>query len=112
MSLDEYFSTGPERDRPIFEAVAAHLETVGPVIIEPVSVGILFKRTRTFAELRPKVNWVALSFLLSRTVDDGRVARRMRASGVRTAHVVNLRSAEDVDDQVCEWLTESFLDSD
>ncbi|HEX6568262.1 MAG TPA: hypothetical protein VF015_03825, partial [Acidimicrobiales bacterium] len=27
MTLDEYFSTGPERERPIFEAVMAHLES-------------------------------------------------------------------------------------
>ncbi|MGH9225243.1 MAG: DUF5655 domain-containing protein [Acidimicrobiales bacterium] len=111
LSLDEYFSTGPERERPIFEAVAAHLDTVGPVVVEAVSVGILFKRTRTFAELRPKVNWVALSFWLSRTVDHGRIARRVRGSGVRTCHFVNLRSAEEVDAVVRDWLAESYLDS-
>ena len=44
MSLDEYFSTGPDRERPIFEAVMAHLDTVGPVHVEPVSVGIFLKR--------------------------------------------------------------------
>ena len=40
MTLEEYFSTGPERERPIFEAVKAHLDTNGPVHVEPVSVGI------------------------------------------------------------------------
>ena len=111
MSLDEYFATGPERERPIFEAVAAHLESLGPVVIEAVSVGILFKQSRTFAELRPKVNWVALSFLLSRTVDHARIARRVAATGIRTCHFVNLRSTGDVDGLVRDWLTESYLDS-
>ena len=106
--MEEYFSTGPARERPIFEAVAAHLESLGPVVVEAVSVGILFKRSRTFAELRPRVNWVALSFWLSRTVDHGRIARRVRGSGVRTCHFVNLRSPEDVDDLVLDWLTESY----
>ena len=68
MSLDEYFSTGPPHERPIFDAVMAHLESVGPVHVEPVSVGIFLKRTRRFAELRPKQKWVALSFSLSRVV--------------------------------------------
>ena len=108
MSLDEYFSTGPPRERPIFEAVAAHLESLGPVVIEAVSVGILFKRSRTFAELRPRVNGVALSFLLSRTVDHGRIARRVGGSGLRTSHFVNLRAPEDVDDLVRDWLTEAY----
>ena len=36
LTLDEYFSTGPMFERPIFEAVATHLERVGPVRIEAV----------------------------------------------------------------------------
>ena len=47
MSVEEYFATGPERERPIFEAVMEHLESVGPVHVEPVSVGIFLKRART-----------------------------------------------------------------
>ena len=49
MSLEEYFSTGPAHERPIFEAVIAHLATVGPVHVEPGSVGIFLKRAQTFA---------------------------------------------------------------
>ncbi len=111
MSLEEYFSTGPARERPIFEAVMEHLASVGPVHVEPVSVGIFIKRARTFAELRPKTKWVALSFVLSRAVDHPRIARKMKGSGRRTYHVVNLIGPDDVDDDVGAWLTESYLDS-
>ena len=31
VTLDEYFSTGPERERPIFEAVMRRLDPLGPV---------------------------------------------------------------------------------
>ena len=54
MTLEEYFSTGPERERPIFEAVRDHPESLGDVRIEAVSVGIFFKRSVTFVELRPE----------------------------------------------------------
>jgi hypothetical protein len=111
MSLEEYFDTGPQRERPIFDAVMAHLETVGPVHVEPVSVGIFIKRSRTFVELRPKQKWVALSFVLSRSVDHPKIARKLQGSSARTYHVVNLRTPEDLDDDVCGWLTESYLDS-
>lgn len=111
MTLDEYFSTGPERERPIFEAVMAHLDTLGPVHVEPVSVGIFLKRSLRFAELRPMVRSVALSFALPRPVDSPRFARRLAASGHRTWYQVNLRSADDVDDDVRAWLTEAYLDS-
>ena len=41
MTLEAYFAAdGPERERPIFEAVLAFAESLGPVLVEPVSVGI------------------------------------------------------------------------
>lgn len=111
MTLDEYFATGPERERPIYDAVMAHLDTLGPVHVEPVSVGIFLKRGRRFADLRPKQKWVALSFVLTREVDSPKIARRLQSSSERIHHVVNLRTPDDVDDDVCGWLTESYLDS-
>lgn len=111
MSLDEYFSTGPERERPIFEAVMGHLDSVGSVHVEPVSVGIFLKKSKTFAELRPRRDWVALSFSLSRVVDHPRIARKVVNYNKRYYHVVNLRGPEDLDDDIRSWLTESYLDS-
>ena len=70
MSLEEYLSTGPPHERPVVEVVLAHLRSVGPVHIEPVSVGILLKHQRSFGELRPMVRWEALSFALPRRVDE------------------------------------------
>jgi hypothetical protein len=111
MTLEEYFSTGPERERPIFETVLAHVQTLGPVHVEPVSVGIFLKRSRSFAELRPMRNWVALWFGLSRTVKHPKIARTVKGQGRRTYYVVNVREPVDVDDQVKAWLTEAYLDS-
>lgn len=110
MTLDEYFSTGPERERPIFEAVVAHLRSLGEVHVEPVSVGIFIKRDRSFVELRPKVRWVAMSFPLSRRLDHPRVARYVAGSGSRTYHVVNLHDAAEVDDEVRDLLTQAWFD--
>jgi hypothetical protein len=108
MTLDEYFSTGPERERPIFDAVMAHLDTLGPIHVEPVSVGIFLKSSRSFVELRPMTKWVAMSFPLPRPLDHPRIARRMKASGDKTYYVVNLREPADLDDTVKDWLTESY----
>jgi hypothetical protein len=111
MTLDEYFSTGPERERPIFEAVLAHLETVGPVHVEPVSVGIFLKRAQTFAELRPMRDWEALSFFLPRRVHHPLIKRKVNEYHGRYYHVANLRTADDLDDDLRDWLTEAYLAS-
>jgi len=111
MTLDEYFSTGPERERPIFEAVMAHLDTVGEVHVEPLSVGIYLKRAGTIAVLTPMTRWVALGFSLPHRVESRRIARKVEPAGSRYWHTVNLREADDIDDQVRDWLTEAYLSS-
>ena len=109
MSLDEYFSTGPEHERPIFEAVIGHLDGVGPVHVEPLSVGIFLKRAQTFAQIRPRDRWVALSFGLARKVDHDRIVRKVVLYGAKYHHVANLRSPEDLDNRLRAWLTEAYL---
>ena len=111
MSLDEYFSTGPERERPIFESVLRHVETLGPVHVEPVSVGIFLKRSRTFAELRPMQKWESLSFGLPRRIVHARITRTITGQGRGAYHYVRLYGPDDVDDQVRDWLTEAYLAS-
>jgi hypothetical protein len=111
MSIEEYFSTGPPHERPIFEAVMKHLDDVGPVHVEPVSVGIFLKRVRTFAELRPMQRWVALSFSLPRPVRHPRITRKVVPYGGNYYHTANLRSPDDLDDDLRDWLTEAYLNS-
>jgi hypothetical protein len=111
MTLDEYFATGPARERPNFDAVIEHLESVGPVHVEPVSVGILLKRAQWFAELRPMRDWVALSFSLPRQVHHQLIVRKPIAYSDKYFHVARLRDANDLDDELRGWLTEAYLAS-
>ncbi|MGI8514890.1 MAG: DUF5655 domain-containing protein [Acidimicrobiia bacterium] len=108
LELQEYFSTGPEWKRPIFDAVLSHLESLGPMRVEPVSVGIFIKSNGSFVELRPMAKWVALSFPLSRRLSHSRISRKPIDSGRKIFHFVNLQTAEEVDGQIRDWLTESF----
>lgn len=110
LSVDDYFASRPPVEREIFEAVKEHLATLGPVIVEPVGVGILFKGRRTFVELRPKTRWVDLSFGLNRRLQHPRVTRASRDASGRTYHGVRITSPADIDDEVRGWLTESYLE--
>jgi hypothetical protein len=109
MTIEEYFSTGPPFERPIFEAIMAGLdERVGPIHVEPVSVGIFLKRARGFSELRPMTKWVAVSFGLPRTISSSRISRKVYDAGATKWHHVNVRSAGEVDEQLLDWLTEAY----
>src|SRR5947208_7250867 len=99
LSLEEYFATGPAFERDVYQAVAAHLQTLGPLHVEYVSVGSFFNRGRTFAELRPMRDRVRLSILLHRRLKHPRIVKSSHG-GTRSAYFVDLRTAGDVDDQV------------
>jgi len=112
MSLDDYFATSRQAlERPIFEAIFVHLESVGPLRVEAVAVGIFFKRLRTFAELRPKRDRVTLSVLLSRPLQSPRIARTWVGPGLRRGYFIDLRDPAEVDDELRDWLTEAYLSS-
>ena len=108
MTEEEYFATGPAHERPVFEGVRAHLETLGPVHIEFVSVGILLKHDRSFAELRPMTRWVALWLLLPRPVRHRLITRKVTPYHGRYVHVVNLAHPDDLDDDLRGLLTEAY----
>jgi Domain of unknown function (DUF5655) len=111
MSLEEYFSTGPAHERPVFERVMDHLRDVGPVHVEPVSVGIFLKRSGTFAELRPMKKWVALSFSLPRPAAHKSIRRKVVHYNGRYFHVANVAEPQDLDQELLGLVTEAYLSS-
>ena len=111
LTIEEYFASGPAHERPIFEVVNAHVVSLGDdVLVEPVQVGIFYKRSRTFAQLRPRDRWVALSFGLRRRVTHPTITRKVVEHSGRFHHVANLRSPDDFDDRLRDWLAEAYDD--
>lgn len=108
LTLDEYFASGPAHERPVFEAVMRHLETVGPVHLDIVSVGIFLKNPRKFAELRPKDRWVALSFDLARRARHPAITRKVVEHGGRLWHVANIAHPDQFDADLASLLSEAY----
>lgn len=109
LTADQYFASRPPAFREIYEAVLATLAHMGPVVVDVVDVGVLIKRARTFAELRPRRDRFVLSLWLSRALDHPRVRRTVRRPGSeRAAHFFDLRAAADVDDEIAAWLAEAY----
>ena len=94
-----------------FERVAAHLAGLGPVVVEPVSVAVFFKRRRSFAEVRPMKAAPRVEFLLSRPLAGPRVVRSLPMSTNRIATFVDVRSPDEVDEDLLSWLTEAYESS-
>lgn len=113
MTFDDYFASGPDFERPVYEAIHAHLETLDRDIYEePVSVGIFVKRRTTFLQLRTMTKWIAVCFNLNRRLTSDRLARKVIEHSGRFYHVVNVESPGEVDDELKGWLTESWRDDE
>lgn len=108
LTLEEYFSTGPDHERPVFDAVMDHLATIGPVHADVVSVGIFLKNPHKFAELRPMRKWVAVGFSLRRRARHPTITRKVVEYGGRFWHVANVAEPGDLDEALCDLLTEAY----
>jgi hypothetical protein len=107
-TVDQVFTGRVVWQRAIFDAVLDHLEALGPVHCDAVSVGVFLKRGQKFAEARPQVRSLSLELVLPRQVPDARVAKHIRISASRVVHVVKLTETAQVDAQLRAWLTESY----
>jgi hypothetical protein len=108
ITVDELLSRHPTWVGEIYAAVLDRLGGVGPVHEDAVNVGVFLKSDRQIAQFRPRVRSVQLALFLPERVEDPRIARWMRTGAHRIVHVINLTSAEQVDDQLGQWLEESY----
>lgn len=108
MTLDEYFATASEWERPIFDKVSAHLEGLGDVIIDPIAMGIMFKNGPMLCELRAMKKWTAVGFFLRRRLTSGRLSRKVVDYQGKFFHVINVSEPDKIDDELLTWLTEAF----
>jgi hypothetical protein len=95
----------------VFDAVISHLREVGPVHVEPVSVGIFLKKSRTFSELRPMTKWVAVSFSLLHPARHKLITRKVLQYNGRYYHVANVAKPSEIDEALLSLLTEAYLSS-
>ena len=95
--------------RAVYDAIMAHLLDLGPVHEDAVGVGVFLKRDHKLAEVRPRSRDVSLALYLPRRVNHPRISRVLGNSASRVVHLLLLREAGDVDEQVRDWLTEPFL---
>jgi hypothetical protein len=110
--LDGWLADRPTWAQDVIAAVRDQVNALGEdVILEPVKGALMIKRARTFAELSVRADRVELEFILSRHVQDRRIARVLPLSSRRIVHEVNLHRPDDVDRQVTDWLTEAYESS-
>jgi hypothetical protein len=107
-SVDATFRGRPPEQRAIYDAIFEHVSSLGAVHVDAVQVGVFLKSDRKFCDLRPKTRWLQCGLYMPYVIDDPRVARSFRLSELRCISIMKLRTVDDVDGQLCEWLSDAF----
>ncbi|MDX6232178.1 MAG: hypothetical protein QOH68_1159 [Nocardioidaceae bacterium] len=94
-----------------YAEIIGHLRSLGAVHEDAVQVGVFLKTDRKLAEIRPKPRSLELCLYLPRRIQHARISRHIPISADRTVNIVKLHTADDVDEQVLDWLTEAHLDA-
>jgi hypothetical protein len=109
--VEETFAGRPPGQFEAYEAIMAHLDTLGPVHVDAVGVGVFLKSDRKLAELRPMARALSVDLLLSQPLAGPRIARTMRASADRTVSCVRVQGGDDVDEELKGWLTRAYREA-
>ncbi len=110
-SLEDFLDDYEPEDRAIVAAVQEHLDELGDdVELEAVDVGVFFIRRTKFIELRPRRRGLRLTVKLRRDLPDGFVVRSVPIAADRWAHMIDLETADAVDDEIRGLIAEGYAE--
>ncbi len=110
--LEDWLSKRKPAVSGILAAVRASLDGLGgDVLVESTRDAVMIKRSRTFAELKPRRDHAELAFIVSRRIEDPRIVRTLDLTRTRIVHVIAIPDATGVDEQVRAWLSEAYEQS-
>jgi len=115
LTLEQYFAGSDERSLPLFDVVRSAIESVGPVEMRVTKSQVAFRRRLTFAwtwmpgqYLRGKVAPLVLTIDLRRRDDSPRWKEVVEPRPRLFTHHLEIRSPEEIDDEVLSWLREAW----
>ena len=115
MNSPEEFFKGYENSRQIFETLLSAIEAFGPLELRVTKSQVAFRREKAFAwvwipgkYLRGKVAPLVLTLVFSSRNASPRWKEIVEPAAGRFTHHLELYQIEDVDDEVCGWLRETW----
>jgi hypothetical protein len=113
ITLDEYFS-GQELSRRIFDVLEGVVTQLGPHDVRATKSQVAFRRGRAFAWAWTPDRYLGaghaplvLSVALSHRDGSPRWKQVVEPARGRFMHHLELRSEQDIDDEVAKWLAEA-----
>ena len=91
-----------------FRALVAAARRNGPVTVLPEKTRVAFQVRMSFAAFTLRRHWLDGHVVLARRRESPRFKKVWTASPRNQVHEFRLRSADEVDDEVADWLREAY----
>lgn len=106
--IDDHFRNKPIEIRMIYDRLMQEIMRFGDVSVNPVKTSIQVKAGATFLSIRPKCDRLEIEFQLGREIAKLPITKVFPISRNRVLHTAILESYEQVDQELTEWLRESY----
>jgi hypothetical protein len=107
-TLEDHFADKDPHLLQIFEQLMNELRRTADVELDPVQTSINLRSHSNFAVVYPHRQHLILEFLADREIDSSRIHRTQRLGPMRVSHFVRVASAEDIDEQLVNWLARAY----
>jgi hypothetical protein len=106
--LDEHIETKPVHIQEIIYAILEYCDTLGELTIRSLKTSIVLRTSANFFSILPRKTYVGLEFQLPYETDEEQIIKTVRISSKRLYYQARLNSIEDFDDNVRQWIKDSY----
>jgi hypothetical protein len=107
-SVDDHFRTRSPIVREIYTALIDRCRQLGDVHEDPKKTSIHLNRKSAFAGVATRSNAIILTLKSASDIENPRIIKRQHASANRWYLEVRLSAPDDVDQELFEWLRNSY----
>jgi len=107
-TLAEPLSKGGSLARELFAQVRKAVASVGPTNVQAYRDKVSFLVRVRFLSVTPRKRWIDLGFWLPRRIESARWRKVETLTPTDHVHVLRVRAASDIDDEVIGWIREAY----
>jgi hypothetical protein len=106
--LDRHFEGASDHVRATFDRILEVVRVLGPIEVLAERSRIALHARMSFAAFQPRRHWLSGHLVLARQIASPRFERVQVFSPGNVLHALRLRTPDEVDDELAEWLAEAY----
>ena len=103
-SVEQHFEGRSPVVREMYDLIVAVASEFGPVEQDPKKTSIHLNRRSAFAATKTRRDFLILTIKATTDIDSPRISKHEQTSPGRWYHEIKIKSVDEIDSQIIEWL--------